>query len=101
MHSATKIEAAKREYGSLFTSISEALFRVDPARLNFEVNTDEYDSEVAAIIPRLSSAQSAQDVQTILYDELLRSLYTVGVSRDALPSLAVEIWTLWCESERR
>jgi hypothetical protein len=94
MYSATKTEALKLEYGSLFTSISEALFKADPAHINFEVNTDEYESEVAAIIPRLSSAQSAEDVQTILYDELLRTLWTVGVSTDTLPSLAAEIWTL-------
>jgi len=101
MHPASKTEVAKREYGSLFTSISDALFRADPARLNFDVNPDEYDSEAARIIPRLISARSANDVQVILYDELLRTLYTVGVSIDALPPLAVEIWALWCESGRR
>ena len=100
MYSATKIEALKREYGTLFTSISEALFKADPAHINFEVNIDEYDLEVEAIIPRLSSAQSAEDVQTILDDELLRSSWTHGISRDALPSLAEEVWTLWCEFNR-
>jgi hypothetical protein len=55
----SKVAPLKREYGSLFTSISEALFKADPAHLNYEVNTDEYDSEVATIIPRLSSARSA------------------------------------------
>jgi hypothetical protein len=100
-HSATKIETLKQEYGSLFTLISEALFKADPAHINFEVNTDEYEPEVGPIIPRLSTAQSAEDVQTILYDELLRSFYTNGVSIDALPSLAAEVWTLWCEFNRR
>jgi hypothetical protein len=101
MHSAMKNEALKREYGSLFTSISEALFKADPAHINFEVNTDEYEAEAGVIISRLSSAQSAEDVQTILYDELLRSLGTVGVSTDGIPSLATEIWTIWCEFSRR
>jgi hypothetical protein len=95
-----KIETLKQEYGSLFSSISEALFKTDPAHLNFEINTDEYDLEVAAIIPRLSSAQSAKDVGAILYGELLRTLWLVGVTTDALPALAAEIWTLWCEFDR-
>jgi hypothetical protein len=96
-------ETLKREYGSLFTSISEALFKADPAHLNFEVNADEYETETetGAIIARLGSAQSAEDVQTILYDELMRTLSTVGVWTDALPSLALEIWTLWREFNRR
>jgi hypothetical protein len=101
MHPTSKIEAAKREYGSLFTSISEALFKADPAHINFEANTGEYDSEVGAIIPRLKTAQSAEDVQNILWDELFRSFWTYGVSRDALPSLAAELWTLWCDFNRR
>ncbi|MGA7803512.1 hypothetical protein [Bradyrhizobium sp.] len=96
MYSATKNEALKREHGSRFASISEALFKTDPAHLNFETNPDEYESEVVAIIRRLSSAQSAEDVQTILHEELVRTLWDVGVSIDALPSLAAEIWKLWC-----
>jgi hypothetical protein len=36
------------------------LFKAGPAGINFEINTDEYDPQVATIIVRLSSAQSAQ-----------------------------------------
>ena len=36
MNSDTTIESLKKEYGSLFTSISEALFKADPGRVNFE-----------------------------------------------------------------
>jgi hypothetical protein len=60
MYSATKTETLKREYGGLFTSISEALFEADPAHLNFEVNTDEYETETGAIIARLGSSQSPE-----------------------------------------
>jgi hypothetical protein len=84
MYSRRQTAALKRECGSLFTSISEALFKADPAHINSEVNTDEYEPEVAAIIPRLSFAQSAEDVQIILYDELVRSLPTIEVSKNAL-----------------
>jgi len=97
----SKVAPLKREYGSLFTSISEALFNADPGHLNYEVNTDEYDPEVATIIPRLSSARSAEDVETILKEELLRWLPDIGVSTDNLASLAAEIWMLWCEFNTR
>jgi hypothetical protein len=97
----SKVAALKREYGSLFASISEALFKADPAHLNYEVNTDEYDPESATIIPRLSSARSAEDVETILKEELSRWFGDIGVSTDNLAPLATEIWMLWCEFNAR
>ena len=101
MDFSSKVAPLKREYGRLFTSISEALFKADPAHLNYEVNTDEYDPEVATIIPRLSSARSAEDVETILKEELLRWLWDVGISTDNLAPLGAEIWKLWCEFNTR
>lgn len=56
-------EQIKREYGTLFTLISNALFETNPIGINFDDNTDEYDAEAATIIPRLSSAKSAEDVR--------------------------------------
>jgi hypothetical protein len=101
MYIPPQTETLKREYGGLFASISEALFKADPAHLNFEINTDEYETEAGRIIARLGSAQSAEDVHTILYDELISTLATVGVRTDVLPSLALEIWILWREFNRR
>jgi hypothetical protein len=68
----TERDAIKREYGTLFVSISAALFEADPVGINFDVNTDEYEPETATIIPRLGSAKSTQDVQAIVYDEFCR-----------------------------
>jgi hypothetical protein len=65
----TERDAIKREYGTLFASISAALFEADPVGINFEINPDEYEPEVGTIIPRLGSAKSAADVQAIVYDE--------------------------------
>ena len=89
------IGAIKAEYGELFALVSEALFRADPAHINYENNTDEYDPEAAAIIPRLRSARSEGDVQAILRDELLRTLWGAPVSVDVLSSLAAEVWSRW------
>ena len=38
-------EVLKRQYGKLFASISEALFKADPVGISYE--TDEYDPEAA------------------------------------------------------
>ena len=53
-------DALKRQYGKLFAAISEVLFEADPVGINFEINPDEYEPEAGTIIPRLSSAQSAE-----------------------------------------
>ena len=68
----TERDAIKREYGTLFASISDALFEADPIGINFDDNTDEYDPETGTIIPRLGLAKSAEDVQAIVYEEFCR-----------------------------
>ena len=94
-------EALKRQYGKLFASISEALFKADPAGINFEINTDEYDPEVGTIIVRLSSAQSAEDVQAIIYEEFRRWFGpTAAEPREKYAAVAAEIWTLWFQFPR-
>jgi hypothetical protein len=55
-----------------------------PSALNYEVNTDEYNSEVATIIPRLRFARSAEEVETILKEELLRCLGGMAYRRTIL-----------------
>jgi hypothetical protein len=91
-----EIEVLKRQYGKLFASISEALFNADPARINCEVNTDEYEAEAATIVPRLSAAQSAEDVQNIVYEEFLYWFEGTAGGKDNFAAVAAEIWTLWC-----
>ena len=62
----------KRNYGKLFDAISKVLFEQDPVGISFVDNTDEYDPETGTIIPRLKSARSAEDVQSIVYEEFCR-----------------------------
>lgn len=97
----TERDAIKREYSTLFASISDALFEADPVGINFEVNTDEYEPEKGTIIPRLGSAKSAEDVQAIVHEELCRWFdpITAG-SREKYASVAAKIWELWCAFHR-
>ncbi len=89
-------DAIKREYGPLFASISAALFEADPIGINFEENTDEYDPEAGTIIPRLGSATSADDVQTIVHEEFSRWFSPVDAGpRDKYAAVSAEIWKRW------
>ena len=90
-------DALKRQYGELFNSISLVLFEADPIGINFEINTDEYEPEVGTIIPRLSSAQSAEDVQAIIYEEFCHWFGPDAIwPRENYAAVSEKIWTLWC-----
>jgi len=86
----------KAHYGELFDSIADLLFRHDPARINFEINPDEYQYEVAKILPRLRACQSAEDVQQLVHEQFVGSfdLLTAGPPQ-RYSQIASEIWQLW------
>jgi len=96
----TERDAVKRQYGALFASISDALFKADPVGINFDVNTDEYELEAATIIPRLGSAKSAEDVQAIVYEEFCRWFDPISAGPGGkYASVSAEIWRLWCAAK--
>jgi hypothetical protein len=95
-------DAIKREYGELFDAVAAALFEDDPIGINFDSNADEYEPEAGTIIPRLRSANSPQDVQTIIYEEFTR-WFGPG---DAGPlsryeTVSLRIWESWCALKQR
>jgi hypothetical protein len=92
----------RAEYGSLFDSMAALLFRHDPARVNFEVNTGEYNYEAAGILPRLRACESAQDVQCIVREEFVR-LFDADTAgpEERYKDVASEIWQLWQEYQGR
>ncbi len=97
----TERDAIKRQYDVLFASISDALFEADPIGINFGENTDEYEPEAGTIIPRLDSAKSVEDVQTIVYEEFCRWFDSVTAgSKQKYASVSAKIWELWCASHR-
>ena len=48
----------REEYGILFESVAALLFKHDPVGINFDHNTDEYESEAGTILPRLNTCRS-------------------------------------------
>ncbi|HEY8181724.1 MAG TPA: hypothetical protein VII32_05755 [Thermoanaerobaculia bacterium] len=62
----------KVKYSALFAAFAEILFRLDPAGINFEVNSDEYEPEVGTILPRVIDATSVEEIVPVLREELSR-----------------------------
>lgn len=62
----------RREYGDLYDRIAAVLFARDPQGINFGDNTDEYESEVDTILPRLRTCSSADDIQRVVFEEFRR-----------------------------
>lgn len=96
------IEGCKVKHGKLFDDINAAIFEVDPAEINFKFNTDEYESEVCTILPRLETTTSVEDVQYIVFEEFYKWFGRVALP-DAFSSveyyefLANKIWLIWFE----
>lgn len=86
----------KAKYGKLFDAVSEILFRFDPAGINFETNTDEYEPEVGTILPRLKKCDSVGEVRKVIHQEFLRWFdpETAG-SEETYEVMAQEIWVAW------
>ncbi len=72
------------------------LFRHDPIGVSFDDNTDEYDSEVGTILPRMSRCASADEVRHVVFDEF-QKWFTPEVAGDEMKydAIARELWALW------
>ena len=97
-----EIEAEQRrlkaEYGTLFESVAEILFRHDPIVINFGDNTDEYEPEATTILPRLRACRSSDDVLGVVHEEFRQWFGddTAG-PREVYGAVAEEIWHRWQE----
>jgi hypothetical protein len=91
----------KVEYATLFDSVAALLFRHDPIGINFDDNTDEYESEVGTILPRLRTCESPEDVLLVVHQEFVRWFgeATTG-SAQRYVTIAAEIWQLWKDDGR-
>ena len=88
-------KALKQKYGELYDSVAALLFRHDPISINFENNTDEYETEAGTILPRLSSCNSVDDAHQVIYEEFVRwfDRGTAG-PEELYNEIAKEIWGL-------
>ena len=98
-----EIEAAKRQrfaqtatQRDLVTEVSRILFEADPIGINFESNTDEYDSEAETVVIGLAGARSADDVRSLTHEAFVQWFdpQTAGPA-ERYTSVAAAIWDAW------
>jgi hypothetical protein len=87
----TLIEA---QYPGLFAAATRLFFDIDPVGINFESNTDEYESEVGTVLPRLESAGTVADVERIVREEFVK-WFGASYEGHRTDRLASELWSLW------
>ena len=86
----------KKKYGELYDQLAALLFQHDPAHINFEVNQDEYQIEVDAILPRLRECHSQTDAQEVIHEEFIRLFdRVIAGPRERYADIAGEVWQLW------
>ena len=103
---ASRVQGRRRDarvrYKLLFDQAVALFFRIDPVGINFDVNTDEYEPEVATVLPRLLAADSEKAVRTILSEEFNHWFGLDRARGDRLDALAEELWrlrSLWTQAE--
>ncbi len=86
----------RAEYGKLFDSVAALLYRHDPIGINFEDNTDEYETEAGTILPKLTTCHSADDVLQVVHTEFVR-WFDRGIAGPPARyrEIASELWQLW------
>lgn len=94
----------QRDFGSIYGEVLDTLFRIDPMRIaQYTGRRDEYWPEAVAIMPRLRTAVSSEDVRRIVEEAFRETLNRSGSSGHSLSSssqdryqhVAGEIWRVW------
>jgi hypothetical protein len=60
------------QYRALYDEVLEILFQIDPIGVHGQENTEKFVPEATSILARLREAQFAEDVETIVQQELRR-----------------------------
>lgn len=86
----------RAEYGKLFDKVANLLFQHDPIGINFESNTDEYESEAGTILPRLKTCGSVLEVRKMVHEEFIH-WFDAGIAgaESNYDAIAQKLWELW------
>lgn len=99
----------KARYQGLYEEALSILARYDPVGLGIlDMYPDEYAAEVDTILPRLSDAHAADDVQRIVYEEFcwwfssaranragLKPQRTFPGAGEAFRGIGQDLWEAW------
>ena len=86
----------RAEYGELFNATAALLFRHDPAGINFDENTNEYEPEAGTILPRLHNCHTVDDVARVVHEEFVR-WFGAGIAGQpaTYSKIGADIWSVW------
>jgi hypothetical protein len=92
----------KAEYGDLFDSLTALLFRHDPVGINFEINEDEYQTEMGTILPRLRRCHTENEVLQVVHEEFVRWFDAdTACPEERYAAITSEVWQLWQRRTKR
>jgi len=96
----TQVEIVRQQYPTLFAQLSQLLFTADPVHISSAGFPDEYEPEVATILPRLEHAQRESDVLDIIHEEFVRWFdASVAGPKEKYTDLATQVWSTWTEAK--
>ena len=89
------------DYGNLFDRVIALLFEEDPININFETNTDEYESEAILIMQKLKDLRSQDELIDHIHGVFIRMFdVTSAGPRENYDKIGAEIWKLWQERKK-
>ncbi|MCB0324577.1 MAG: hypothetical protein KDD69_13435 [Bdellovibrionales bacterium] len=91
----------KSQYAGLYERVSQILFSHDLKALDSGDNSDEYESEVGTILPRLRHAANPDEVARIVFEEFAKWFDSDSPPLDAFEKSARDIWDAWLEFKQR
>jgi hypothetical protein len=86
----------RQRYGWLYDELIAILVRHDPISINFETNTDEYKPEVRALLERLETCQTIDEVGPVLH-EIFVAFFDEKIAgpRSVYDDIARDVWRVW------
>ncbi len=96
---AKQLEAQlRREYRTLFRTLTKAFRAADPIMLGPDIPADEYEPEVSRVLAGLSGCRDVASVQQLVHAVFVE-MFTAGIAGPLSDyrQLAQVTWALWKE----
>ncbi len=94
----TQRDLLRAQYKDSYERLTALLFQHDPIGIGSENYPDEYEPEVATILPRLRDCFSEADCLQVIHEELCRWFGEDNTgSPEDYETIAHEVWIMWNE----
>jgi hypothetical protein len=94
----TQRDLLRAQYQNAYDRLATLLFQHDPIGIGFEDCPDEYEPEVATILPRLRGCSTETECLQVIHEEFCQWFgeETAGSPAD-YETIAHEVWIMWNE----